>query len=38
MSSYYEGLSIYKAAADLAVLLDRVVRGFSRYHKYALGA
>ena len=38
MSSYYEGLPIYKAAADLAVLLDRVVRGFSRYHKYALGA
>jgi hypothetical protein len=36
--SYYEGLPIYKAAADLVVRLDRAVRGFSRYHKYTLGA
>jgi len=37
MNSYYEGLPIYRAAADLVVLLDRVVRGFSRFHKYGMG-
>ena len=37
MTSYYEGLPIYRAAADLVVLLDRVVRDFSRFHKYSLG-
>ena len=37
MSSYYEGLPIYKSAADLFVFVDEVVRGFPRYHKYGLG-
>ncbi len=37
MGSYYEGLPIYKAAADLVVRLDKIVRCFSRYHKYNLG-
>ncbi len=38
MSTYYEALPIYKAAADLVVLVDNVVRTFERYHKYTLGA
>jgi hypothetical protein len=38
MPSYYEGLPIYKAASDLAVLLDRVARAFPRFHKYTLGS
>ncbi|WP_437568368.1 four helix bundle protein [Sorangium sp. So ce542] len=38
MSSYYEGLPIYKSATDVVVSLDKVVRGFSRYHKYTLGS
>ena len=38
MASQYEGLPIYKATADLVVMLDRCVRGFPRYHKYTLGS
>jgi len=38
MTTYYEGLPIYKAAADLVVRLDASVRRLSRYHKYAIGA
>ena len=38
MSTYYEGLPIYRSAADVVVYIDRVVREFPRYHKYALGA
>ena len=34
----YEHLPIYKAALDLAVHMEKVVLGFSRYHKYTLGA
>lgn len=34
----YEHLPIYKQALDLAVYLEKVVSGFSRYHKYSLGA
>jgi hypothetical protein len=30
-------LPIYRAAADPVVLLDKVVRDFSRFHKYSLG-
>lgn len=30
MTSYYEGLPKYLAAADLVVLLDEMVRDFSR--------
>ncbi len=34
----YEHLPIYKASLDLAVHFEKVVAGFSRYHKYTLGA
>lgn len=34
----YEHLPIYKKAIDLAVYIENVVRGFSRYHKYTIGA
>ncbi len=33
----YDHVSIYKQAFDLAVHLEKVVRHFSRYHKYTLG-
>jgi hypothetical protein len=33
----YEHLPIYKQAMDVAVHFERVVAGFSRYHKYTLG-
>ncbi len=33
-----EHLPIYKAAYDLCLYLEQVVHGFSRYHKYSLGA
>jgi len=33
----YEHLSIYKKAMDLAVYLEKIVRNFSRYHKYTFG-
>lgn len=33
----YEHLPIYKKAMDLAIYIENVVRGFSRYHKYTLG-
>ena len=36
--AYYENLPIYKKAVELTVLLENTVRGFSRYHKYAIGA
>ena len=34
----YEHLPIYKKAIDLAVYVENAVRGFSRYHKYSIGA
>ena len=34
----YEHLPIYKKAMDLAVYIENVVRAFSRYHKYTIGA
>ena len=34
----YEHLPIYKKAMDIADYLENLVRGFSRYHKYTLGA
>ena len=34
----YEHLPIYKKAMDLAVYVENAVRGFSRYHKYSIGA
>jgi hypothetical protein len=33
-----EHLPIYKAAYDLCLYFEQVVRHFSRYHKYSLGA
>lgn len=33
----YEHLPIYKQAMDVAVHVEKVVAGFSRYHKYSLG-
>lgn len=33
----YEHLPIYQAAFDLAVHIEKIVRNFSRYHKYTLG-
>jgi hypothetical protein len=30
--------SIYKRSYNLCLYLEQVVRGFSRYHKYTLGA
>jgi hypothetical protein len=33
-----EHLPIYKAAYDLCLYFEQVVQGFSRYHKYAVGA
>ena len=32
-----EHLAVYKTAMELVVHIEIVVRGFSRYHKYALG-
>ena len=33
----YEHLPIYKKAFDLNIYFEKIVRGFSRYHKYTLG-
>ncbi len=33
----YEHLPMYKQALDAAVHFEKVVAGFSRYHKYTLG-
>ena len=33
----YEHLPIYKKSMDVAVHFEKVVAGFSRYHKYTLG-
>jgi hypothetical protein len=33
----YEHLPIYRSAFDLAVHIEKIVRNFSRYHKYSLG-
>jgi len=37
MSTAYEGLPIYRAAIDMVVYFETIVRGFSRYHKYTSG-
>ena len=34
----YEHLPIYKKAMDMAVYVEQVVKGFSKYHKYTIGA
>jgi hypothetical protein len=33
----YDHLPIYRTAFDLAVHIEKIVRHFSRYHKYSLG-
>jgi hypothetical protein len=33
----YEALPIFRAATALAVMMERTVRGFSRFHKYTMG-
>ena len=38
MTSLYENLPIYKKALDLLVYFEKIVRNFSRYHKYTVGA
>jgi hypothetical protein len=34
---WYEHLPIFRAAYDLTVHIEKIVRNFSRYHKYTLG-
>jgi len=34
----YDHLPIYRTAFDLAVHIEKIVRHFSRYHKYSIGA
>ena len=34
----YEHLPIYKKAMDPTIYVEKVVRNFSRYHKYTLGS
>ncbi|MBV6506264.1 MAG: hypothetical protein ILNGONEN_01837 [Syntrophorhabdaceae bacterium] len=34
----YEHLPIYKKAFDLTIYFEKIVRNFSRYHKYQTGA
>jgi Zn-dependent M32 family carboxypeptidase len=34
----YEHLPIYRKAFDLAVYIEKIVRGFSRYNKHTLGS
>jgi len=34
----YEHLPIYKKAYDLTLYFEKIVRNFSRYHKYTVGA
>ena len=34
----YQHLPIYKKAMDLTIYLVKIVRSFSRYHKYTLGS
>lgn len=37
MNSLYENLPIYKKALDLVIYFEKIVRNFSRYHKYTVG-
>ncbi len=34
----YEHLPIFRKSVELGVYLDKVVRNFSRYHKYSVGS
>ena len=33
----HENLPIYKKALDLAIYFEKIVKNFSRYHKYTVG-
>jgi len=35
--AHYEHLPIYKAALDLCVYFEKIVRHFDRHHKYVIG-
>ena len=37
MRSLYENLPVYKKAQDLVIYFEKIVRNFSRYHKYTVG-
>lgn len=34
----HEHLPIYKKAMDMAITIENIVKGFSRYHKYTIGS
>lgn len=36
--AHYEHLPIYKKSLELTIFMENCVKGFSRYHKYSLGA
>jgi len=36
--AYYENLPIYRKSMELAVFMEKAVRDFPRYHKYAIGS
>lgn len=36
--SQHEQLAIFRAAYDFVVHIETIVHGFSRYHKYSIGA
>lgn len=36
--AHYEHLPIYKKTVELTIFIENCVKGFSRYHKYSLGA
>jgi hypothetical protein len=38
LMAYYEHLPIYRKAMETAVYFESIVRNFSRYNKYGLGA
>jgi hypothetical protein len=35
--AHYEHLPIYKAALDLCIYFEKIVRQFDRHHKYVIG-
>ena len=36
--AHYEHLPIYKAALDLCIYFEKIIRHFDRHHKYVIGA
>lgn len=37
MQALYENLPVYKKAFDLTTHFEKVVKGFNRFHRYAIG-